>query len=88
MTKKELEDALAKTENNLIKSIEFNQELRQTISDQQLEIVELKMDLQDWFDELEECKEPGDLGNFALNLRKYLINKLSIKHRYKHEKTK
>ena len=88
MTKKELEDALAKTENNLIKSIEFNQELRQTLSDQQLEIVELKMDMQFWFDELEKCEEPGDLGNFAGSLRDYLENKLSIKHRYKHEKTK
>jgi len=73
MTKKELED-------RLYKSLTFNQELMKTLSDQQLEIVELKMDLQDWFDELEECKESGDLGDFALNLRKYLINKLSIKH--------
>ena len=74
MTKKELED-------RLYKSLTFNQELMKTLSDQQLEIVELRMDLQDWFDELEECKEPGDLGDFALNLRKYLINKLSIKHK-------
>ena len=81
MTKKELEDALAKTENNLIKSIEFNKELRQTISDQQLEIVELKMDLQDWLDQLHECEDHSDLGHCALNLRDYLITKLSIKHR-------
>jgi len=74
MTKKELED-------RLYKSLTFNQELMKTLSDQQLEIVELRMDMQDWFDELEECEEPGDLGNFALNLRTYLINKLSIKHK-------
>tara|TARA_R100001015_G_C4615202_1_gene171164 strand:- start:310 stop:534 length:225 start_codon:yes stop_codon:yes gene_type:complete len=74
MTKKELED-------KLYKSLTFNQELKQIISDQQLEIAELRIDMQDWFDGLEECEDTGDLSNFCLNLREYLINKLSIKHK-------
>ena len=69
MTKKELENALDK-------AIGFNQELMKTISDQQLEIVNLKMDMEDWWDMLEECKEPGDLDNFCINLRNYLKHKL------------
>ena len=80
LSKEELKDRLTETTCNLFKSLDFNKELMEEISKQQLEIVELKMDMQFWFDELEKCEDPGDLSNFCLNLREYLINKLSIKH--------
>ena len=74
MTKKELED-------KLYKSLTFNQELMKTLSDQQLEIVELKMDMESWYDKLEKCEEPGDLDAFCINLRNYLKSKLLTKHK-------